>query len=249
MRNGREERVVKNALVGDAVARDEPRAVDHENEGQFLNGDIVGELIVGALSKGRIQKNDGLHSAYGKSARKGDGVLLGDPHVEEALGEFPRKCRKPRAVTHGGGDGADVRVTLSHFTDEPADLGGVVIGRVRRNSFLRIEGACGVISVGHFLGKGIAAPFLCDDMDDTAGVLGFCLLEDDIQLFKMMAVDGAEIDQPQILENIIHDEGALQRVLDLFACAQERIADEWRFFQKLFRLLFEAIIALARADA
>ena len=86
-------------------------------------------------------------------------------------------------------------------------------------------------------------------MDDTAGVLGFRLLKDAVHFFEMMSVDGAKIDQPKILENIMHDEGALQRVLEPFACAQKRFADEGRCFQKLFRLLFEAVIAFARSDA
>ena len=77
------------------VGADEPGAVEGKAHGQALDRYVVHDLVVGALQEGRIDHRERLHALDGEPAGEGHRVLLGDAHVEGALGEL--SCRRGRA--------------------------------------------------------------------------------------------------------------------------------------------------------
>ena len=52
----------------------------------MLQCNIVDQLVIGALQKGRIDCHDRLEPFGRQTGGEGDGVLLGDGNVEVALG-------------------------------------------------------------------------------------------------------------------------------------------------------------------
>ena len=89
---------VEDAVMRSPVVSGKPGAVDGEGHRQALQADIMNDLVVGALQKGRIDADDRTHPCGGKPGGEGDGMLLGDPDVEEAVRidrlEFGRaRCR------------------------------------------------------------------------------------------------------------------------------------------------------------
>ena len=73
-------------MVRAAVVAGEPGAVDGEDDRQALQADVVDDLVVGALEEGRVDADDRAHALGGETGGEGDGVLLGDADVEEAIG-------------------------------------------------------------------------------------------------------------------------------------------------------------------
>jgi len=59
--------------------------VEHERHRQVLQSDIVNQLVVASLQKGRIDGHDGTHPLDRKATRYGDSVLLGDANVDVTL--------------------------------------------------------------------------------------------------------------------------------------------------------------------
>ena len=54
---------------------------------QVLDGDVVDDLVIGALQEGRIDGAERPHALGGEAGREGHGVLFGDADVEAALRE------------------------------------------------------------------------------------------------------------------------------------------------------------------
>ena len=90
--------------MGRAVCADDARAVDGKQNGQVLQGDVVHQLVVGALEEGGINGDDGLHAFASQTAGKGNGVLLGDADIEIAVGKLLFEFDQSAALAHGGGN-------------------------------------------------------------------------------------------------------------------------------------------------
>ena len=71
-----------------AVRAHQSAPVNREHHRQVLQGDVVNQLVVGALQKGRVDGYHWPHAFAGKSAGEGHRMLLGDADVEVALGKF-----------------------------------------------------------------------------------------------------------------------------------------------------------------
>lgn len=57
-------------------------AIDGEHDRQFLDSDVMDNLIVGALQESRVNRHDGLIAANRRACGEGDGMLLGDGDVK-----------------------------------------------------------------------------------------------------------------------------------------------------------------------
>ena len=103
---------VEGAGVRRAVGADETGAIDGEAHRQALDGDVVHDLVVGALQERGIDGGERLQAFGGEAGGEGDGVLLGDADVERALGKLLAEAIEAGAVGHGRGDGDDLVVLL-----------------------------------------------------------------------------------------------------------------------------------------
>ena len=88
--------------MGRAVVSDRARPVDHENNGKILNADILHDLVVRTLQKGRINADYGFQTADSLPRGKSYGVFFRNADVEKSVGVCRRKVFKPRSVLHSG---------------------------------------------------------------------------------------------------------------------------------------------------
>ena len=72
------------------------------------------QLVIGALQKRAVHAKDRLGARAGECGGKGDGVLLGNAHVDKLLtGGSAELGRKAHDVGRGGRDAHDLRIALN----------------------------------------------------------------------------------------------------------------------------------------
>jgi len=103
--------------MGRPVGADKAGTVDGKAHRQALDGHVVDHLVISALQEGRIDGAEGAHALAGKAGCKGDGMLLGDADVIDAIGEEFGELVEACARRHGGGDRDDALVVL-RFLDQ-----------------------------------------------------------------------------------------------------------------------------------
>ena len=101
IRDAAQEGEIKRALVRLAVSPHNARAIDSKQHRQLLNGNVMDNLIVGALQEGRVDRYHRLVAANRQARSKGYRVLLGDSHVEILVRVFFGKLHHAGAFTHG----------------------------------------------------------------------------------------------------------------------------------------------------
>ena len=68
---------------------DAEQAVHAEHDRQTMQGDVVDDLVPGSVEERRVDGDDRTEAAHRHPGGAGDGVLLGDADVEEAVREVP----------------------------------------------------------------------------------------------------------------------------------------------------------------
>src|SRR5678815_5316311 len=102
--------VVERAVVGRAVAADQPAAIEREQHRQVLDGDVVDQLVVAALQESGVDRQHRPQAFAGESGGEGHRVLLGDADVEVALREALGVLDHARAFAHRRRDGDQARL-------------------------------------------------------------------------------------------------------------------------------------------
>src|SRR5262245_46500855 len=100
-----------------SVGPDKTGAIDRKADRQTLDGNVVDDLVIRALQERRIDRGKRLESLGGETACKGYRVLLGDAHIEAAIGKFLPEQIEAGARRHCRGDGDDL-VILACFPDQ-----------------------------------------------------------------------------------------------------------------------------------
>jgi hypothetical protein len=103
---------IEDPLVRLAVVADQPGTVEREDDRQILDADVVGDLIECALQERRVDRRHRAHPAAREARREGDRVLLGNPHVEEALGIGFLELVEARAGRHRRRDPDDPLIAV-----------------------------------------------------------------------------------------------------------------------------------------
>ena len=104
VRQAGQEGQIESTVVGAAVGTDQAAAVNGQHHRQVLQGDVVDQLIVGALQEGRIDRNDGFQAFTGEACAKGQRMLLGNADIEVAVRVFGGEAHQARAFAHGRSD-------------------------------------------------------------------------------------------------------------------------------------------------
>src|SRR5579864_9791871 len=98
-----------------AIFTNDPCTVHREDDVEILHADVVNDLVIGSLQKGRINSNDGAHARYGKPTGKCHAVLFCDTHIEIAFGEMLVHLLQAGAFCHSSRDAYDGSILLSQF--------------------------------------------------------------------------------------------------------------------------------------
>ena len=100
---------VEDAVVAGPVVTGDPGPVEGEDHRQAVEADIEVGLVEGPAEEGGVDGHHGAEAGHGHAGGGGDGVLLGDADVEEAVGEAGLEGEQPGRTGHGRGDGHDAR--------------------------------------------------------------------------------------------------------------------------------------------
>ena len=82
-----QDRQVPDAVVARAVGAGDAGPVEHERDAGLVQGDIHQHLVEGAVDERRVDRDDRVQPAEREAGRRRRGVLLGDAHVEHAVGK------------------------------------------------------------------------------------------------------------------------------------------------------------------
>jgi hypothetical protein len=82
-----EQRQVEHAVVRGPVRSGDPGAVDAQHDGQVVEPDVQVDLVERPSQERRVDRHHRTQAPHGHAGGGGHRVLLGDPHVEEAVGE------------------------------------------------------------------------------------------------------------------------------------------------------------------
>ena len=193
---------VEDAVVRPAVVADEAGAVQEEADGQMLQGDIVDDRVVGALQERRVDGADGLHALGGQAGGEGDGVLLGDADIEEALRVELLELAQAGAVGHGGGDADDLIVGLRQVVQGLGE--GLGVGDARRlglhPAVVGAELRQAVVGAAVGLGVGDALALDGQDVDQDRAFEALDVPEGVEQALDVVAVHRADVGEAHLLE-------------------------------------------------
>ncbi len=143
-------------------------------------------------------------------------MLLGDADVEHAIGELVGEGIEADRIEHRGGDADDIGTFIGDANDliaehrRPAGRGDA-LGLAR----MAVEGVGLVHLVVLVVDRDVVALSLLSqdmDQDGSAELLG--LGQRVLDRIEVVAVDGAEVLDPEILEHALRSDGVLDALLD-----------------------------------
>ena len=206
------------------VAAHEARPVEREHDRKVLDADVVDELIVAALQKCRVDREHGLQPLAGQPRGESDRVLLRDAHVEIPVGKFLREAHQPRALPHRGGDCDETRIEPRHVAQPLAEH--LRVGRLAAARLLDalggIELARSVIEHRIGLGELVALTFLGVHVQELRALQLLDVLQRRDERVEIVAVDRADVVEPEFLEQGRGHDQALGVLLHLFRQIPQR---------------------------
>ena len=204
---------VVHAVVRCAVGPGDAGAVEREDHGQAVQRDVVDDLVPGPVEERRVDRHHRAQARHRHARRGGDGVLLGDADVEEAIGEVLLERQQPGRAGHRRRDGDDPRVELGGLDDGLGERLGVAGGHGLGRAHLRVEHRCVVeVLLVVVLGGRVAAPLLREHVhhDRTLGRQLLGVAERLLEVGDVVAVDRADVPHAERLE----ERGRLQELAD-----------------------------------
>ncbi len=183
--------------MGLPVGADDTAAIDSEQYRQILDGDVVNHLIISALQKSRVNCHDRTITANSKPSGEGDGVLLGDSHIEILLRVLAGESHHAGAFTHGRGNRHQPAVACGGFR-QPLTKDGRVGGQrpflaFRQSTAGWIEFRHGVPTDRILFGGGVAFAFLGHDVQQLRPFEAAHIFERLRQRLHIMPIHRADI--------------------------------------------------------
>lgn len=112
---------VKDALMRLPVGADQTGAVNADKYIRVLAADVMDDLIVRPLQKGRINRKKRLHALERHSSRHRRRMLFCDSDIKHAFREFFRKPFQFRADRHGRCNGDNSVILARQLLHGAAD--------------------------------------------------------------------------------------------------------------------------------
>ena len=193
------ERQVEHAVVAGPVVTGDPGPVEDEDHRKAVQPDVEVGLVEGAAEEGGVDGHHRSQPGHGHAGGGGDGVLLGDAHVEEPVGELGLEGEEPGRAGHGRGDGHDLGSLpggLEHGAGEGVGVGGRrdrrPTGATEVGLHLEVVQALDVV----LLGRGVAPALLGEDVDDDGPAPLRGVGERLLHAGDVVAVDGPGVADP-----------------------------------------------------
>ena len=193
------------ALVGGAIGANDAGPVHHERDGQVLDAHVVDQLVVGALQEGAVDGAHGAEPFTGHAGGHGDGVLLGDAHIEVLVGAGLLQQVEAGAGGHGGGDAHHPGILLADLHQRLAKhlavAGGFGFAGGVGLAGGQVEGALGVVT--HLVGFGVGVTLALGGghVHQHGPLVLVGLLEHLHHAGDVVAVHGPHVGEAQLLKH------------------------------------------------
>lgn len=180
-----------------------PATVQYEGDAQPVQGNVHEELVEGPVEESGVDRYNWMNSPGGQASGRDGSVLLSDAHVEDPLGELLGERRQANRMQHGCRDGHDVLTLTSQGEHLFAEYRSPVsAGGLQRQTGVRMDRAHSVEAVLVApLGGAVATALLGEAVDDDGSAEVTSLLQGGFQGGDVVAIDGTDVRQPQILEH------------------------------------------------
>jgi hypothetical protein len=251
LREDPEVRQVEDPVVGRPVRAHQAAAVEHEHDREVHKTDIVEDLIVGTLEKGRVDRYHRALAAGCEAGRERDRVLLADPDVEEAFGDRLGEEVKAGPLRHRGRDRHDARVLPGELDERlREDLG------VRRRAGLLLchlpgfdrERRGAVPEDGVRLRRLVPLALARDHVDEHGVVRVLVFAQGGHQLRHGVTVDRTYVLEPQLLEEYPRHDQLFGHVLGLLGELQHALAHLRDGQEETLNLVLQATVGLPVND-
>jgi hypothetical protein len=130
-------------VVARAVVAGDAGPIEHEDDRAPVQPDIEVGLIEGPAEEGRVDGDDRADAGHAHAGGRGDLVLLGDAHIEEAGREAGLEGQQSGRTGHGRGHGHDAWVLFGRPEDGAGEGVRVGGGASRRPVHLNVGGRPG----------------------------------------------------------------------------------------------------------
>mmetsp|Transcript_25787 Transcript_25787/g.62613 ORF Transcript_25787/g.62613 Transcript_25787/m.62613 type:complete len:241 (-) Transcript_25787:169-891(-) len=193
-------------MVSSTIVADQSRSVQNKPDRQLLKSNVVYDLVVATLQKGRVDAAKRPETLRGHARGHGDRVLLGNTDVKATRREALAKEIEARATRHSSSDGHNFAVAVSVLNERFGKDGGV--GRRLCGGlclFARGDIKLGntVVLVKGCLGGRVPAALFGLDMYKDGLVARHVadIFEDCHQRVNVVAVDRANIVKAELLKD------------------------------------------------
>ena len=245
-------RQVPHAVVACAVGAGDAGAVQDHGHAGLVQCHIHEQLVETAVQEGCVERDDRMHAAVGEARAHGDGVLLGDAHVNHAVGVALLELAQTHGNEHSAGDADDVLLLIRNICnltakDAGPGLGGALgdgitgqrVNRADRVELVVLVRAGGRVTVA-LLGDGVhddRAPVV---LRGGQGVLHGLLI---------VAVDGAHVLHAEFLEDPLGHHHVLDAGLHAVQAAVNHLAQGAAPLQAHAHRVEGAVVAVVQANA
>jgi hypothetical protein len=180
-----------------------PCAVEGEDDGQSVERHVVDHLVPCAVQEGAVDRDDRAQATHRHAGGTGDGVLLGDAHVEEPVREADLERDQPGRSCHRSRDRNQLGVGLGLLDDGLRERLRVPGGHGLRRADRGIEDG-GVVQVllVVVLRRRVAATLLGEDVHQDRALRGELdsVVQRALELLDVVPVDGTGVTDAQRLE-------------------------------------------------
>ena len=207
------------------------------------------QLVEGAVQERRVDRDHRVHPAHRQARRAGHRVLLGDAHVEDPVRAGARERGKPGGVQHRRGDRHHVgpplpdrgKLVAEHLGPGALGHGAGLPGRGRGWHLVQ---AVFLVLLGERVAESLAGHHVHDHRPAEVAGAAQQLLDK----LLVVAVDRAEVLDPQVLEQHLRLKHVLEALLDAVQRLVQRRADQRRVRQRGLDVLQHVLVPLRGAD-
>ena len=232
-------------MVRGPVRADESAPVKGKDDVEMLEGDIMNQLIERPLKKCGIDCHDGNRSLCGQSCRKRHPMLLRDPDVVKPGRDFLLEEIESGPVGHGCRHSDKIRILPGKLHDRIAKdlrVGGSGFGFLWRLSRGLVERIDAVEPLDILLGGCVSLSLLRGHVDEDRTVQILHLIEDPDELGHIVAVDRAEIPEPEGFEEHSRRHHHLDAFLDTRGNAPQPVPPHIELVRQLINILLQLVV-------
>ena len=235
-------------MVRRAVGAGDAGAVEDDGDARLVERAVHEELVEGPVEEGGVDGDDRVQAGIRQPRRHGEGVLLRDADVEGAVGEALAEVLETDGDHHGGGDGDDVVALLADADHLVAELvGPAAAGDLERKAGLGVDDPDGVELVPFVVDRRVvAAPLLGEDVHEDRPTEGAGLAQRRLDRLLVVAVDRADVLEPEVLEEALRRDDVLDALLHPVERLVHRATDDGSAGEGVLAPVEEPLVALGR---